>query len=284
MGEGEEYRPEEDETGLTEGHRKQLLALRERLTDGKLDEVELSEEESSWASNQCLCRYLRARGWDLNKAAGALKDTIEWRRSYGPQLSSERMNRRLLDREAASLKMYVTGHDRAGRPIVVMRPARDNTGDEDAEWKVRYLVWVVERCVQMMDTRRGVEKMVWLIEMSGMKVAMTHSMSITKNCINIMQSHYVERLGKAFFINAPWLFSALWKVIAPFLDPVTKAKVSFIKSNRAGIEELHHMIDPSQLEEDLQGTFRFNFNLEHWLETSSYDHSDAPPPSPSPSS
>ena len=261
------------ESGLTEkqvGLRRELAA---RLEEGRVLE---GPELQRWGDVRCQLRYLRARGWDVEKALALLRGTVAWRQEYGPQLSSSRMERELLRREVASQKMYIAGQDRSGRPVVVMRPARDNTGDEDAEWKVRYLVWVAERAAELMDSGRGVEKMVWLIEMSGMKVAMTHSMSITKECINVMQSHYVERLGKAFFINAPWLFNALWRVISPFLDPVTKAKVSFIKNDKSGLRELHRTVDPSQLEPDLAGTFNHNFEIEHWVRTGEFQHSDGP--------
>ena len=265
----EDFSPEAD---LTPKHKEALEGFDTRVANGDGGEHLANDDMMRWADAMCRLRYLRARGWDLDKAFALFAATVEWRAEYQPWVGSNRMERTLLQREAGSQKMYLAGRDRSGRPIVVMRPARDNTGDEDAEWKVRYLVWITEKAVEMMRAEVGVEKMVWIVEMSGMKVAMTHSMSITKECINVMQSHYVERLGKAFFVNAPWLFNALWRVISPFLDPVTKAKVSFIKSNRAGLEELHQTIDPSQLEEDLGGSLTQNFNLDHWIATGEFHH------------
>jgi hypothetical protein len=32
------------------------------------DEAELTEEQRQWLDDMCLCRYLRARDWDLDKA------------------------------------------------------------------------------------------------------------------------------------------------------------------------------------------------------------------------
>src|SRR3989338_7293111 len=130
------------ESGLTEkqvGLRRELAA---RLEEGRVLE---GPELQRWGDVRCQLRYLRARGWDVEKALALLRGTVAWRQEYGPQLSSSRMERELLRREVASQKMYIAGQDRSGRPVVVMRPARDNTGDEDAEWKVRYLVWVAER-------------------------------------------------------------------------------------------------------------------------------------------
>ena len=45
--------------------------------------------------------------------------------------------------------------------------------------------------------------------------------------LNIIQSHYPERLGLALILNVPWLLNAFYKLITPFIDPVTRAKMRF---------------------------------------------------------
>ncbi len=45
-------------------------------------------------------------------------------------------------------------------------------------------------------------------------------------------------LGQAIVVNAPFLFSASWAVIRPWLDPVTANKVRFIK-----LAELPSIVD-----------------------------------------
>ena len=36
-------------------------------------------------SDAIICRYLRARNWNIKKAAKMLKDTIKWRAEYKPE-------------------------------------------------------------------------------------------------------------------------------------------------------------------------------------------------------
>lgn len=45
--------------------------------------------------------------------------------------------------------------------------------------------------------------------------------------LNILQSHYPERLGLAMIINVPFLVNTFFKIIMPFVDPVTRNKVKF---------------------------------------------------------
>lgn len=41
-----------------------------------------------------------------------------------------------------------------------------------------------------------------------------------------MQSYYPERLGKLYLVHAPIIFWSAWKLVVPFIHPVTKEKVT----------------------------------------------------------
>ena len=45
--------------------------------------------------------------------------------------------------------------------------------------------------------------------------------------LHIIQAHYPERLGLALIINVPYIVNAFFKLIMPFVDPVTREKVKF---------------------------------------------------------
>ena len=84
--------------------------------------------------------------------------------------------------------------------------------------------------------------------------------------LNILQDHYPERLGRAFVINVPFLLNAFYKMINPFIDPVTREKLKFnpdcvkeghfesnmlIKENWGGdrtVEYVHEKFWPAWLE------------------------------------
>jgi hypothetical protein len=52
-------------------------------------------------------------------------------------------------------------------------------------------------------------------------------MSTARTVLNILQEHYPERLGLALIINVPFFVKAFFKLIMPFVDPVTREKVKF---------------------------------------------------------
>jgi len=44
----------------------------------------------------------------------------------------------------------------------------------------------------------------------------------------VLQQHYPERLGELWFLNAPFIFWSLWRVVSPFIQANTKAKIKFL--------------------------------------------------------
>jgi hypothetical protein len=53
------------------------------------------------------------------------------------------------------------------------------------------------------------------------------SISTALAVLHILQDHYPERLGLALVINVPFLVNAFFKVVMPFVDPITRQKVKF---------------------------------------------------------
>ena len=46
-----------------------------------------------------------------------------------------------------------------------------------------------------------------------------------KQIFGLLQSHFPERLGRMVFLDPPVIFWGVWRVVIPFVDPVTRAKV-----------------------------------------------------------
>lgn len=52
-------------------------------------------------------------------------------------------------------------------------------------------------------------------------------------CLQAMHALSLGRLGKLWMFNSPGIFYALWKVVSPFVDSVTKSKIEFIDGDKA---------------------------------------------------
>ena len=102
-----------------------------------------------------ISRYMRASKWNLRDAENRLKATLEWRREYKPDLIPP--DEVKIEGETGKMLVHVTqylslragsliqlhriisGFDNDGRPIIYMRPGRENT--QKSPRQLRYLVW-----------------------------------------------------------------------------------------------------------------------------------------------
>lgn len=72
---------------LNESQQQKLEALRAHIAPQLLpDTDEYHKREKAFLTDSTLQRYLRARKWDLEGAKKQLDGSIQWRRSYKPDM------------------------------------------------------------------------------------------------------------------------------------------------------------------------------------------------------
>ncbi|SNX86444.1 related to PDR16 - protein involved in lipid biosynthesis and multidrug resistance / PHO13 -4-nitrophenylphosphatase [Melanopsichium pennsylvanicum] len=208
--------------------------------------------EERWLSEHNLYqRYLRAAKGDLESAKKRIKSTLDWRRNFRPDIIAPGS----VSHEAKTGKQVISGFDNEGRPLIYLRPARENTSPSNDQ--VRYLVWTLERAIDFMP--EGVENYAIIIDYKGATSQSNPSLSTARAVANILQNHYVERLGRALVVNVPWFINAFFTAITPFLDPVTKDKTRFNAN-------LVDFVPKEQLDAELAGgryNYEFDFNT-YW--------------------
>lgn len=208
---------------------------------------------SGWLSPATYCRYLRARGWRVDKAATMLVATLKWRAEYRPE---EIRVEDVWDEFENEGKMYVSDRkDDAGRPIIYQRPGLDNTTDR--ETKVRYLVYTVEKALASIDDP-AVETMTIITDFGGYsQLTGMRNIKISKDVASILQNHYPERLGAVYMLNNPWVWKIFWAAVSPFVDRKTRDKITFCGSSR---EPIATAISSSNLELDFGGLHTFEYD------------------------
>jgi hypothetical protein len=197
----------------------------------------------------CVSRYLLARNMDVDKAAAMLRATIEWRIKFGTDDIAKRME--LIRTEGRTGKSFVAPFtDREGRPVLVLRPKMENT--RSYEGNIVHLVYVLERISKL--CRPAASKLFLFIDFKGYSMMNAPPMKTSIETLHILQNHYPERLGLAVLLDAPWLFSGAFKAMQPFIDPVTRAKISFLYTNTpAHMQTLDKLVELEHVEKDLGG-------------------------------
>lgn len=98
----------------------------------------------------------------------------------------------------------ISGFDLQGRPILYLRPGRENTKPSDRQ--VRYLVWSLERALDFCPV--GVEKICIFVDFTKANNRTNPGLGTALKVLGILQNHYVERLGRAVVVNLPWVLQA----------------------------------------------------------------------------
>jgi len=163
-------------------------------TKGK--EGPITENEIMWLTRECLLRYLRATKWSTADAAKRLLGTLTWRREYGV----EDFTGDHISPENETGKQIILGFDIEARPCHYLNPGRQNT--EPSPRQVQHLVFMVERVIDLMVP--GQETLALLINFKSSKSRSNTAPGIGqgREVLNILQTHYPERLGRALIINS----------------------------------------------------------------------------------
>ncbi|KAF9976763.1 hypothetical protein BGZ73_007898 [Actinomortierella ambigua] len=202
---------------LTDSQTNALDQLRKLIHD---DAITPRADQKRWANDACLLRYLRGRKWNVSDAKQAVEYSIRWRDEFGP----DRPDRKALWLETTPGKIYVSGFDGESRPLVYMRPRLENTQASDTQ--IKHVVFHLETALALMP--EGVETLSIIIDFHGSSMRTSPGAAVAKQIIDVLGNQFPERLGKAYIIHAPWFFFPFYKLISPWIDPVTKAKIHFV--------------------------------------------------------
>ncbi|KAG2362587.1 CRAL TRIO domain-containing protein [Suillus spraguei] len=182
------------------------------------EKAALTVEEKFWLSYECLLRYLRATNWNADMAIKRLEDTLKWRREFGIY---DKITPEYIEPEAKSGKEFIFGYDTHGRPAIYVSPSK--LAAEESPRTTQFTVWMAERSFDLMGP--GVESLALLVDYAdntkNVSFGMCHS------TLDIIQTHYPERLGLALIAHLPWILNAFIALLTPFMDAHTRQKLVF---------------------------------------------------------
>jgi hypothetical protein len=177
-----------------------------------------------------LLRYLRARDWKIPAATKMLEASLKWREEVKP----EEVRCPKCANDPMAHNMRTCGLDSLGRPVIYtcFRQAHDRW---NAEANMMHMIQTLEVSSALMEAggiaNNPSGKWVWVIDFEGYSLS-DNNPKTTLLAARLLDQ-YPERLGLCILFGAPWLFSAVWKVVRPLLNEVTANKVVFLEGGLA---------------------------------------------------
>lgn len=197
----------------------------------------------------------------VKDAIERIEGTIAWRREFGIEYQDDEKNKvnpDLVAPESLTGKQVVLGFDNDARPCLYLKPGRQNT--KTSHRQVQHLVYCLEKVIDFMPS--GQDSLALLIDFkqhpeisANVETSKIPPISVGREVLHILQTHYPERLGKALLTNIPFLGRAFLKLIYPFIDPLTREKLVFDA-------EFIKFVHAEQLDKDFDGVVDFEYNHE----------------------
>ncbi|ORX61781.1 CRAL/TRIO domain-containing protein [Hesseltinella vesiculosa] len=214
-----------------------------------------------------LLRFLRARKWDQKAAFNMLVNCLRWRLvnrvdeivALGEQGifdELEKLKPGMGQQFVENLhcnKAVIGGPSKNGYPIAYINPRFHKKEDQDHEVIKIMTVYFMES--SRMVVHQPMEAACILFNMDGFTIA-NWDFEFIKFLVKCFEAYYPETLGFAIIHKAPWVFSTLWSMVTPILDPVVASKFRFTKNN----DELFEYIDESILPDFILGTGKIEKN------------------------
>ncbi|KAG2410675.1 hypothetical protein LR48_Vigan01g007700 [Vigna angularis] len=218
------------------------------------------EEVSIWGvplladerSDVILLKFLRAREFKVKEAFTMLKNSIRWRKEFGMEkLIEEKLGDEL---EKA---VFMHGSDKEGHPVCYNIYGEFQNKDlyrntfSDEEKREKFLRWRIqflEKSIRMLDFNPG--GICTIVQVNDLKnspgPAKWELRQATKSALQLLQDNYPEFVAKQVFINVPWWYLAVNRMISPFLTLRSKSKFVFAGPSKS-TETLLRYIAPEQL-------------------------------------
>mmetsp|Transcript_11742 Transcript_11742/g.19145 ORF Transcript_11742/g.19145 Transcript_11742/m.19145 type:complete len:298 (-) Transcript_11742:77-970(-) len=215
------------EIGALQSHEQEAFKVfKEKCLEEKWTCKELEQGLGNFKlDDQYLLRFLIARDYNVDKAADFLKKHLEWRDEMMPSQITKEDLPNLYNQ---GVYRYLC-KSKQGCNVVLSQSVFSQPSKYSLEEFNKYVVYICEESIRLMDGK-GSSQHIWIFDLKGwtlMKDGGMKATKMTQALIGIAQDHYPERLLKSVIVNSPWVFSGFWKIIYPFIDSKTRAKVEF---------------------------------------------------------
>ena len=183
-----------------------------------------------YADDFVLCRFLVSRDFHVRKTAEMFRAAIGWRTEHDIEsiMASEETEEHLCGEQ---LFFSFVGNDRHLIQVVrlgsipIARLVRDR---KQAEF-LHHFVRAPERNLRALQAMPAPKRLVHsVLDLSGIGKQHLRHMGAIKKFVGVLPNIIPDVTQTVSIINAPWIFSKIWKIISPIVPAATRRKVNIL--------------------------------------------------------
>lgn len=229
---------------------KQLRALMEEVDESMKNTF---QNVHQGYPNETLVRFLKARDGNISKAHKMLLDCLNWRLENEidailckPIIPTD-FYRAVRDSQLIGL----SGYSKEGLPVFAIGVGLSTFDKASVHYYVQSHIQINEyrdRIVLPAAAKKSghyIGTCIKVLDMTGLKLSALSQTKLLTMISTVDDLNYPEKTETYYIVNAPYIFSACWKVVKPLLQERTRKKVQVLQGN--GRDELLRIMDYSAL-------------------------------------
>ncbi|XP_074589936.1 phosphatidylinositol/phosphatidylcholine transfer protein SFH9-like isoform X2 [Curcuma longa] len=200
-----------------------------------------------------LTRFLKAREWSALKANKMLVDCLNWRmqNQIDDILCKPITPANLYRGIRESQLMGLSGYSKQGVPVFAIGAGLSTFDKASVNYYIQSHIQMNEyrdRVLLPAASRkygRYIGTCFKVLDMTGLKLSSLSNLKLVSLMAAIDDLNYPEKTETYYIVNAPYIFSACWKVVKPLLQERTRRKVQVLDG--CGRDELLKIMDYASL-------------------------------------
>ncbi|KAH7861449.1 hypothetical protein Vadar_026295 [Vaccinium darrowii] len=202
---------------------------------------------------ETLVRFLKARDGNVSKAHKMLVDCLNWRiqNEIDNILAKPIVPTDLYRAVRDSQLIGLSGYSKEGLPVIAVGVGLSTFDKASVNYYVQSHIQMNEyrdRVILPAATKkfgRHIGTCVKVLDMTGLKLSALNQVKLLTVISTIDDLNYPEKTDTYYVVNAPYIFSACWKVVRPLLHQRTRNRVQVLPGS--GRDELLAIMDYASL-------------------------------------
>jgi len=197
-------------------------------------------------------KFLRARQFNITTSLPLLTNCLVWRNEF-QEIGVDNIlaYENTIEKELTIGKTFIHKWDKQERPVCYIFARLHSKSNSVHEEVCRLTIFMFEKLRKSLQSPLG--RATVLIDLRGFGYD-NMDYSFCKFLFDCLSTKYPEGLGLCLLAEAPFLFSACWKIISPWIDPVTAAKVKFVS-----LAQIQEFVDKENIIMSMGGSDPFEY-------------------------